>query len=306
MNCYRNLFPMFTLASAFITSFSANADGIIGAGHYIPGANNLSDFTIVDNKQFSVDLYSSFYSADTLIDSKGQDVFSNSEISTTLISARLLWVTDKQLLGGRYAFSITPGLQWDSLETEWENEDNNGLSDLFIQPLWLGWLDDLYDLNIAMGFHAPVGGTDLTRDFWTTQLQGSVSYYLQDRSIALVFAALYEKHSESDSTKVTPGSHFTFEYGVNYVLTPKVKLGVRGYSQWQTSTDQLTTPIKELNSQLDLSIGDESEVHAIGLSAEYQLMPQLRVVGQFIKEYSAKADLEGELFTVNLKYTMID
>ena len=108
-----------------------------------------------------------------------------------------------------------------------------GLGDLYVQPLWLGWTQEHWDLALGYGFYAPIGKYDtetitlpvvgpLTVEaadniglgFWTHQFQGAVAWYpWADKRMAVATALTYEIHGEKDDFDLTPGDNAHVELG---------------------------------------------------------------------------------------------
>jgi hypothetical protein len=83
-------------------------------------------------------------------------------------------------------------------------EYNEGLDDLFIQPLMLGWRDKKYVLSLGLGLYVPVGEYDedandnIGLDFWTGKIQAAGYYYLNKQQASpIMLSATYEIQSEA-------------------------------------------------------------------------------------------------------------
>ncbi len=279
-------------------AFPAFADGIVGAGHYAPAIANIRDLTVPDQAGFIYEQYNFYYTSDTLVTSSGKDI--NADLSSAGIAPLILWVTDWEVLGARYSFYFNPVL----LSNDFDGEEDQGLGDLYIQPLWLSWLNMNHDVTLGVGVYAPVGDDDVTLDMWTTQFQLAGYYYMMEQATALMLAATYEFHGEVDETGVTPGDHLTIEYGWSQYLTQQFEVGIRGYSQWQMESDDLPSSLNNLNQLLGTDIGNKSEVHGVGIQAAYWLNSQWNLAFNYSKEYKAESRFEGEMYSLNLTYMM--
>ncbi|ABV36379.1 Protein involved in meta-pathway of phenol degradation-like protein [Shewanella sediminis HAW-EB3] len=274
------------------------ADGIVGAGHYAPAIANIRDLTVPDQAGFVYEQYNFYYTSDTLIASSGKEV--SGDLSSGGIAPLFLWVTDREVMGARYSFYFNPVY----LSNDLDGEEDQGLGDLYIQPVWLSWLNKSYDVTLGIGVYAPVGNEDVTLDMWTTQFQLAGYYYMMDQASALMLAATYEIHSEVDETKVTPGDHLTIEYGWSQYFTQQFEVGIRGYSQWQMQRDDLPSNLNNLNQLLGTDIGNKSEVHGVGIQAAYWFNNQWNLAFNYAKEYSAESRFEGEMYSLNITYMM--
>lgn len=282
-----------------VSSSAVFADGLFGSGHYSPGVSNIRDLSVPREAGFIYEQYNIYYSADKLTDASGNALGSDIDYSVFAIAPSFVWTTDKHIFGARYAFSFNPLL----VNTESSGVDSSGMGDLFIQPLWLGWQQDNYDINFGAGVYIPTGDSDVTLDMWTTQFQASGYYYLMDGAGALMLATTYEIHTESDKTQVKPGDHLSLEYGYSQYLTQQLEVGIRGYSQWQTESDDITATQSLINDNLSTSIGSQSQVHGIGLSVGYWIDGHWNITANAAKEYYSESRLEGETYSLNITYS---
>ncbi|GAB1622255.1 hypothetical protein AAOGI_23050 [Agarivorans albus] len=275
------------------------ADGLLGAGHYTPGAANIRDMTMPNQSGFIYEQYNVYYSSGNYTDPNGNTIALDNKYQASAISPLLMWVTDKELLGARYSFYLNPSLAAANVA----GEESYGLGDTFIQPLWLGWLNPKYDVNFGLGFYLPTADKDLGLGMVTTQLQLSGYYYVMEQAGAVMLASTYEFHGDVDSTEVTPGDHLTIEYGYSQYLTQQLEIGIKGYSQWQVQGDQLSHKHEQLNRLLGTSLGEKSQVHALGLQVGYWLNPHWNFSLNYMKEYAAESRLEGDVLSFNITYS---
>jgi hypothetical protein len=287
-------------------------------GHYVPGVANIRDLAVPAAPGFYFEQYNVHYSTNTYKDRNGDSVNSHpigpatiqfeTDIDVYAITPVLMWVTDKKILDGDYAFYAAPTIANNGVNASLSTfnrtgsfgTDNTGLGDLFIQPLWLGWRDTKYDLSLGLGLYVPIGEHEEDADdniglgFWTGQIQAAGYYYLDDQqSSALMLAAAYETHTEKSGTDITPGDHFTLEYGYSQYLSQRLEVGVSGYSQWQVKDDTGTT-------LLDNAV--DTEVRGVGAQISYWATPRFSVSLKYMKEYDAKARTEGDWMMFNLTY----
>ena len=288
-------------------------------GHYAPGVANIRDFAVPPAPGFYYEQYNLYYSADTYKDRNGDKADSlsvgpltfnvDADVDVYAITPVFMWVTEKKIFGGDYAFYVAPTLTQSSVagsisvfnRTGDFGTENTGLGDLFVQPLWLGWRDKKYDISVGLGGYIPIGEYDVNADdnlglgFWTLQAQASGYYYLDSQQAsALMLSAAYEIHSEKDDTDITPGDHFTLEYGFSQYLSQRLEVGIAGYSQWQVEGDKT-------NSTL-LDPGVKTEVHSIGVQVSYWTTPRLNLSLKYMDEYDAEARFAGEWVMFNITY----
>jgi len=295
----------------FLSSFTEARE----FGHYVPGLMNIRDYAVPAEAGFYYLQYNLYYSADDYKDRNGNSIKSvgpvqmEGDIDLYGIAPTFLWTTDKEILGGNYSFFITPSIGTASVAASASlfdravevDDDSWGIGDIFIQPFWLGWRDTHYDISFGLGLYAPIGKYDeddtdnIGLGFWTFQAQVGGYYYIdKQQASALMLTATYETHTEKDGTDITPGDHFTLDYGFSQYLSERLEVGIMGYSQWQVEGDDGD------DSFLDPDV--KCEIHAVGGQVAYWLTPQLNLSLRYLSEYDAEARFEGSLATINLTY----
>ena len=276
----------------------------------MPGIANVRDFAVPPVPGFYYAQYNAFYSTDTYRDRNGDSVDLpnvETDVDVIAISPLFMWVTEKEVLGGRYAFYIMPSISKASVNASISAASNNsdfdddsaGLGDTFVQPLWLGWSGETYDLSLGFGLYVPTGKYDADDDdniglgFWTSQVQASGYYYFDKSQASALMATLtYEIHDEKEDTDITPGDHTTFEFGFSRYLSDRLEVGIHAFKQLQTEDDSGSAPGNSVNP----------EVTGYGLQLAYWTTPQLNLSFKYVTETDAEARLEGDWATLNLTY----
>ena len=223
------------VASVVLTlgvSTSAHASEI---GHYAPGVLNIRDFAVPDPGFYGV-LYTYAYTTDRLNDAHGNEVDTvtinpgpgpgvtldlDVDVDVYVLAPTLIWVSPWQILGAKYAAyisvpfgntSVGASLATSTGTGRSADTSQFGMSDVFVQPLWLGWTKEHWDLALGYGFYAPTGAYDtetvtlpvvgpvtaeasdnIGYGYWTHQFQGAATWYpWADRRMAVVGALTYE------------------------------------------------------------------------------------------------------------------
>jgi hypothetical protein len=318
------------------------APGFAGEiGHYAPGVYNIRDFFVPDPGLYFT-VYNVFYTTDTLRDRSGDKVRSvtigpgggvtlglDVDVDSYTLAPTLIGVADWDLPGGgRYGGFISPTFANNSVSAALSSssgaglksdEDQFGVGDLYVQPLWLGWSGDHWDFSLSYGFYAPVGkyDTDKVRfpllgftvespsadniglGFWTHQFQTAGAWYpWKHRATAVAMALTGEVHGEKRSIDVTPGSHISWNWGISQFL-PLTKdeevlleFGPAGYSQWQVSDDSGS-------AALNRDVHDE--VHAAGVQLGLTHAPWMAFLTfKYLHEFGAEDRFEGEMMTLSI------
>ena len=161
-------------------------------GHYAPGVVSIRDLAVPPVPGFFYAQYNAYYSADRYVDgdgnkrlnfeSEGGQVKLDTDVDVLAIAPVFLWSTSKKILGANYAFYIAPTLGKSSVSAQLSildqvgkaDDDAIGIGDTYVQPIWLGWQGDRYDIALGAGAHLPTGKYD-AEDGDSVGL-GSVSY----------------------------------------------------------------------------------------------------------------------------------
>lgn len=296
----------------------AGAAGAREPGHYVPAIANIRDYAVPADPGFYYVQYNAFYSTDTYRDRNGDSVDSigvgaltidlETDIDISVISPVFMWVTDREIWGGRYSFYVAPSIGKASIgasasavnrDIEFD-DDNTGLGDTFVQPLFLGWSRARHDLSLGVGLYLPTGEYDagdsdnIGLGFWTAQLQLAGYYYFDESQASALMAALtWETHGEKEDTNITPGDHATLELGFSQFLSDRLEVGVQFFHQQQLDGD-------DGSDALGGSV--EPEINGLGVQLAYWIKPNLNLSFKYIEERNAEARYEGEWTILNLTW----
>jgi len=230
-------------------------------------------------------------------------------------------------LGVKYAAYIVPTFANTSLGAAVTLETGRGINpstssfgfgDMYVQPLWLDWSREHFDVAVGVGFYAPTGKYDVNTvslarigptkvessqnigfGFWTEQTQVAGAWYpWAHKGTAVVLALTHEVNGQKRDYDLTPGQNLTFNWGVSqYVpLDPEktllLEVGPGGYDTWQVSHDtggDAATP-----NVLD-------QVHAVGGQLGLTYVPWGFLVNfHAFQEFAAQDRFRGEVFGLNL------
>jgi hypothetical protein len=232
-------------------------------------------------------------------------------------------VTDKKILGADYGFIILPSWGHTSVDVKATanaagtisvggisrpfsagtslsvEDDQTGLADFFIQPLWLGWHGKHYDIGLSWGAYVPTGAYDVNEianvgyGFFTSQTQASFYYYpVEDQSTAIMFTPTWEWHSKNVDKDVTPGQNITIEYGIGQYLHERFEIGVHGFHQWQITDDSGDEAVNTETKDMVSGIG--------GQVTWWAIKDKCALVAKYVHEYGAEDRLEGQYGQFNV------
>jgi hypothetical protein len=310
---------LLVVASGFAVPVNASE-----LGHYAPALPRNRDFVLPPDPGFYYVQYIVFYTTDTLKDRNGDSIDSipvgpvtinvETDVDSWTIAPTFIYVTEKEFLGARYGFFVTPTFGNVSLQAALESDTNpsfgfdvdesgTGLGDLFVRPVWLGWNSGNVDLAAGYGVYVPIGKFDAGEadnvglGMWTHEFQVAGNYYFDEqKGTALSLVATYEIHHNKEDVDIRPGSHISLNYGVSQYLPVNQEvigeLGLRGYAQWQVTEDKGSDA---LNKDV------KDQVYGIGLEAGLAHIPwSAQLTFSWLHEFEAEDRFEGDFFTLTI------
>ena len=348
MNRWQRHFVLLLMSIVcFASSASAGEQG-----HYTPAPMAIRDYLVPPKGVYFLN-YNTYYSADTFMDSNGDELNSltvsgsltrnvgirNRSLPITITGTAninldididvfvqvlgVAVVTDKKILGADYGFMILPSWGHTSVDVEASanaagtisvggiskpfsaggsvsiEDDQTGLGDFYVQPLWLGWHGKHYDIGLIWGVYLPTGAYDendisnVGYGFFTSQTQAGFYYYpVEDQSTAIMISPTWEWHSENIDKDVQPGQNVTLEYGVSQYLHEQFEVGVHGFHQWQVTEDSGDDAVNR-------DIKDSVSAIA-GQVTFWPIKEKLALVAKYVHEYEAEDRLEGQFGQFNV------
>lgn len=217
------------------------------SAHYVPGVEGIKGASLPPPGVYLRD-YSVFYFANRVNDDNGDEIgAADAEAFIYANVPRVLWITDKKVLGGFLGFDALLPLQYTSLEVNTPggpfDDCEFGVGDLFVEST-LSWHVQQFDFALAYGIWTPTGcsspnlSTRAGSGFWTHMLTAGATWYPdKDKKWAVSALSRYEINHEKKDTDITPGQVYTLEWGASYAVKPTMDLGLVGYYQVQTTPD---------------------------------------------------------------------
>ena len=256
-------------------------------GHYVPGVEGLQAASAPPPG-----LYYLAYLVDYDMDSfrapgGGSDLPGHNRSSVTAVANRLIWITDKKVLGADFALeTVVPVLHTSlKLDAAGISDSRTGVGDIYAGPA-LAWHGRQWDAVAVAGIWFDNGSTSDPaspgKGFKTTMLSGGATYYFDNaKTITASGLMRFERNGENDAG-FRPGNELTLEWGVGKNLG-RFQAGVVGYSQWQVSDDKGRG-----------ASTDRSSRHAIGLEVDYPIPGAGMILkGAAYQEVSATAGSEA-------------
>ncbi len=309
-------------------------------GHFVGGMMNNRDYAVPD-PGFYTAFYNYFYTTDRYNDQNGNKVSSitlspgpgpgvtfdlDLNANMYVFAPSFLWVSPWKILGAKYGAAIAPSFANFSLENAVYNElglgasgsgSNFAPSDLFVEPLLLGWSLPHWDVTAAYGFYAPVGkystesvtlpfgsveipsSDNIGLGFWSQQFQTALTWYpMTNKATAVTIAMTYLYNSPQEGTEVEYGQNFWLTWGISQYLplTKDEKLllevGPSGYYEWQ---------ISDTTGSLTQSPSSRTTVGAIGGQIGVTYVPWMLILNfRGMYEYYSEERAQGASFGINL------
>jgi len=290
-------------------------------GHFSPGLMNIRDFILPAPGNYYIQ-YNLYYAADTLKDKNGNSVNSipvggetiniDVDVDSWVVAPTFVHVTEKKILGADYACLVSQPFGNTSFQAALElatipglgteiDESTFGIGDTYVRPLWLGWNFAQADIGAAYGLYIPIGRYDAGSadnvgvGMWTHEFMVNGAYYIdEERGTALTMAGTYEIHHEKKDIDITPGSHFTLNYGVSQLLPVNEEflseVGIAGFGQWQVTKDRGSDATNK---------NVKDQVYGLGLQAGLIYFPwNGQMTFKWMHEFEAEDRFEGDFYTL--------
>lgn len=230
-------------------------------GHNLRGDYGLSSGTQPE-PGFWVGLLYPSYDVDTLRNRNGDELPFAGGLRTQAFAPWLWWVSDLEILGGKYSIFVSPSIANAALEAPVlgiDSESGFGLGDLYIQPIVLGWHLARADFLAGLGVFVPVGRYEDGADdntglgMWSYEIFGGTTLYLDEaKTWNLAATMFYETHSTKEDSDQEVGDTLTLEGGLGRSLAEgAVNVGIAYFGQWKVTDDDLG---------LDLQLPDEPPI----------------------------------------------
>ena len=302
------------IAALGVTSGQAHAQFL--------GHNALGDFGLQSGTQPDPGLYLAFmylrYDSDTLRNRDGDrvtlDPDNPSSIGVNAYAAGIWNVTNFKILGANYGFMVFPAFTDNKLEAPilgQVNETDVGFTDLYIQPINLGWHTERADFLAGLGVYAPTGRYDpdasdnLGMGMWSFELfAGTTIYFDKAKSWHLATTAYYETHTRKEDTDIKVGDILTLEGGFGKsFMGGLLNVGVSYYAQWKLTDDDLGQDIEALLGGRTLG---KHRGFGVGPEVTFPIATKSKLFGlvtaRYFWETGVRSNLEGNTFVINFTF----
>jgi hypothetical protein len=196
-----------------------------------------------------------FYTADQVKDRNGEVILSGT-LDAAVFGVALNVVTPKKLFGANYGFLVV--LPWANNRVQGaEDFDSNpgvGLTDMYVQPINLGWHTPRADVTLAYGLYLPTGRYENGADdntglgMWAQEFLAGTTLYLNSaRSLHAATTATFNVQSKKRDSNTKVGNILNLEGGVGGdFLGGGLTAGLAYYGTFKVSRDQFDSPLAQL------------------------------------------------------------
>jgi hypothetical protein len=243
------------------------------------------------------------YSFDQAKDSNGTRQPISGNLSVLFEHNIVNWTTDVAKDGAvKYGFLVDIPISSNSLTIAdlGSLRSGAGLTDIYIQPLALGWGLKRADIKVAYGFIAPTGrfrsgaSDNAGSGYWGHDISSGQTIYLtKNKGTSFSAYELFEFHGTQRDTQVHPGQTFNLDYSLMQIVPLQknqhtlLQFGLVGYGQYQT-TDKSGPAITTAQASA------RYRVNAMGGAVNF-ILPVKKAAVSFkaLKEFDNRSTVQG-------------
>jgi hypothetical protein len=286
------------------------------------GHNFRGDYGITSGSQpppgFYVPVVYLRYDADRLLDRNGDEIREDlpGSLDANGFATGFWWVSDFKILGANYGILAFPAWTDNKFEVpilDLETKASFGFTDLYFQPINLGWHTSRADFTAGLGIYAPTGSYDVEASdnlglgMWSFEpYVGATVYFDEKKSWSLAATAFYEMHSKKKDTDIKVGDLLTIEGGLGKsFMDGAVVVGLAYFGQWKVTDDDLGLDLGDLGDVLSGFIG-KNRVYGAGPELTLPIATKKKLIAtlnaRYFWEWGARSTLEGQTFIVTATF----
>ncbi|MEA3232548.1 MAG: transporter [Thermodesulfobacteriota bacterium] len=296
-------------------------------GHHSPGGWGLQSGTQVPTPGgFMVSpLYSRYYS-DRLVDENGDEfqLFEgNRDITVNAVGLFGWWVSKWNILGANWGMLGTVAAVDNNISfASFDFDGEFGLTDIYLQPINLGWHLKQADFMVSYGIYFPTGSYEYGADdnnglgMWTHEFgAGTTLYFDSEKKWHISAMGYLETHSEKKDTDIQVGEILTVEGGLGRSwFEGALSVGIAYYAQWKLTedevglgtTDQVESLLpsgRQVPSSLKLK---KSRLYGLGPEINFPIVIKDKLISivtaRYQWEFDARSTLEGQTFNLFINF----
>ena len=221
MNRRFTLAALVSVAALLLYASQAHAQFL---GHNAPGDYGLQSGTQAPPGIYLVAPLYLRYDSDTVRNGLGNRSPLQADVGVNAYVFGVSWVSNVKVIGANYSFGVFPGFTDNKLEAPVIGVTqgvDTGFTDLYVQPINLGWHTERADFIAGLGVYAPTGRYELGANdnlglgMWSFEVFGGTTVYFDEaKSWHVATTAYYETHTEKEGSDIKVGDILTFEGGL--------------------------------------------------------------------------------------------
>ena len=253
------------------------------------------------------------FDTDTLRDNDGNEItfdpLNRGDVAANGYAVGFWRVTEKKILGGNYSFMAFPAFTDNKFQAPilgLYGSTSVGLTDLYFQPINLGWHTKQSDYTAGIGMVAPTGSFDPEADdnlglgMWSFELFGGGTWYFDEaKKWHFATVAFYETHSKKEDTDIRVGDILTLEGGLGRsFMEGAITVGLAYDAQFKITEDD----VGDLQPVFDLFNIGKHQVYSFGAEATLPLATKKKLYGfvtaRYMWDTGARNTFEGQTFVL--------
>lgn len=254
------------------------------------------------------------YEANRFNDGKGdKGLLPDFHVDAQAAVTRLVWVTDRKVLGADFAMHIVAPLVAAQVRVGGVQGQQTGFTDVTIDPFILGWhwKNGLHvitgiDVNVPIGRYDRTNPATVSRHYWNVEPIIALAYTGR-KGLQVDVKTMFDINFANPDAQINglnptgaryrSGNEFHLEYAVTQAITPRASLGVAGYYYVQTSSDR----VNDASAQrvLDALDGFKGEAVAAGPTLRVGL-GKAQLIGTWQHEFTARYRPQGDKLWLKL------
>ena len=212
------------------------------------------------------------YNASRLVNDDGDAIDKSPDVNAFLLGLGASVVTKFKILGANYGASLLICFTSNKIEGNTiQSSSSFAFSDMYIQPLQLGWHFKQFDVTIGYGLYMPTGRYEPGGDnnsgmgMWTNEFSVGGTWYMDKRkSFNISTIVFYETHSDKKDTDLRVGDVITLEGGLAKTfeiprkgtsIPMEISVGPVYYAQFKVGDDYIPLGNQVFTGNKDLIYG---------------------------------------------------
>ncbi|WP_287373207.1 transporter [Prosthecochloris sp.] len=305
------VFLFAALSAVPLTSWAGEG----GGSHYTPGTRGDFAMAMIGPKGWYLRNELIYLDGKIGPTTLGNTVFLEAEQQVWLNTAKLSYLSDSRVLGGRFGAVLSIPLVIDAdlsgevakLFPSERKANRSGLADMSVTGI-LNWREGNFNYNAGLSLYAPTGSYDadrilnLGRNYWTLNPFFAFTWMHPKRGYEVSLTTGYMVNSENEDTDYQSGSEFHVDFHLAQHFSSKFAIGVDGY-YYKQLTDDEGLLLDQANALL-VSLGKDSlggfkgEAFGLGPAVKYTFTvgeKDITVIAKWLHDLDAMNRFETDI-----------